>query len=237
MEFDAHHRRPVAIVRGTIGFLLLASTIATGRATTEAQGVQTAGPPIPFEDVGACPFEGCVYRDWIANSPVTVSTDRRPGAPVAFTLSKGDQVRAITGVVMTLKPGRVQFRKAVDLWTVAGTLHIEPGETLYLLTYHGEGSTSAWFKGRLYDEIDGSEFFNGLCENTPGTCNGTIVEKPQSVWWIRLRNGNGVMGWTREPQKFDNKDALSQIEMAASDLWPIAGSCDPGSPHCRRTSP
>ena len=208
MSLTHSHAGPTASVWCTISFLLLGSTLAAGRAQTPEQGVRSASPPIPFEDVGACPFEGCVYRDWIANSAVVVSTDRRVGAPVAFTLSKGDQVRAITGIVVTLKPGRVQFRKAVDLWTTAGTLHVEPGETLYLLTYHGEGATAAWFKGRLYDQVDGSEFFNGLCDVNPGACNGTIIEKPQRVWWVRLRSMRGLTGWTKEPEKFDNKDLL-----------------------------
>jgi hypothetical protein len=76
---------------------------------------------------------------------------------------------------------------------------------LYLLTYHGEGVTTAWFKGRLYDEVDGSEFINGLCGNKL-ICNGTIIEKPQTVWWIRLRTMKRLIGWTQEPEKFDNKD-------------------------------
>jgi hypothetical protein len=160
---------------------------------------------MPFEDIGACPFEGCVYRDWIANGPVAVRTDRRADAPIAFTLKKGDHVQAITGIVVTVKPGRVQFRKAVDLVTTAGALHVEPGETLYLLTYHGEGVSTAWFKGRVYDEVDGSEFINGLCGRKV-ICNGTIIDKPQTVWWIRLRNMKRLTGWTKEPGKFDNKD-------------------------------
>jgi hypothetical protein len=68
-----------------------------------------------------------------------------------------------------------------------------------------EGSTTAWFKGRLYDAVDGSEFFNVLCEEKI-TCNGTIIERPQKVWWIRLRTMKGLTGWTNEPEKFDNKD-------------------------------
>jgi hypothetical protein len=56
--------------------------------------------------------------------------------------------------------------------------------------------------------VDGGEFFNGVCETNPGTCNGTIVEKPEQVWWIRLSNLSGVTGWTREAAKFDNKDAF-----------------------------
>jgi len=195
-------------LRLTVGFLLLASTIAAGRAQATAQGVRPATPPMPFEDVGACPFEGCVYREWIANSAVVVSTDRRVGAPVAFTLKPGDRVQAITGIVVTTKPGRVQFREAVDLWTTDGPLHVEPMETLYLLTYHGEGATTAWFKGRLYEGVDGSEFFNSLCQLDPGRCNGTILERAQRVWWVRLRTMRGQTGWTKEPEKFDNKDLL-----------------------------
>jgi len=163
---------------------------------------------MPYEDVGACPFEGCVYREWVANGTVTVLRDRRLDADIAFTVNKGDRVRAITGIVVTSMPGRVQFREAVDLWTTGGTLHIEPGETLYLLTYHGEGATTAWFKGRFYDQVDGSEFFNALCELKPGSCNGTILERPQMTWWIRIRSLRGVMGWTREPERFDNKDVF-----------------------------
>jgi hypothetical protein len=170
------------------------------------QSQSSLEPPMPFEDIGACPFEGCTYRDWIANAPVAVRVGRRSDAPVAFTLEKGDHAQAITGVVVTLEPGRVQFRTTADLTSNAGIVRIQPGETLYLLTYHGEGVTTAWFKGRLYDELDGSEFINAVCEFRPGTCNGTIIEKPQTVWWVRLRNRNRVTGWTDETQKFDNKD-------------------------------
>jgi hypothetical protein len=118
---------------------------------------------MPFEDVGACPFEGCVYCDWIAKGAGAVRTDRIPNSPIVFTVKKGEHVQAITGIVVTLKPGRVQFRAPVDLRTNAGYVHVEPGETLYLLTYLGEGETKAWFQGQLYDDVDGSEFFNGLC--------------------------------------------------------------------------
>jgi hypothetical protein len=161
---------------------------------------------MPYEDAGACPFEGCVYREWVANAPVTLVRDRRIGSAISTKLQKGDHVQAITGIVVTIKPGRVMFREAVDLSTTSGTIRIEPGETLYLLTYHGEGATTAWFKGRLY-EADGSEFFNGICEEKPGSCNGTIIERLKSEWWVQVRTVKGITGWTNEPKKFDNKDA------------------------------
>jgi len=186
----------------------LAEVSIHGSGALQRGAVKLPGPPVPYEDVGACPFEGCVYREWIANAQVDVRSGRRPNDPIAYTLRAGDRVQALTGIVVTIKPGRVQFKAPADLRSSAGPVHVEPGETLYLLTYHGEGETTAWFKGRLYDRLDGSEFFNALCEDQPASCNGSIVERPQRVWWVRLRSLRGRLGWSRETEKFDNKDAL-----------------------------
>jgi hypothetical protein len=183
-------------------------------------------PPMPYEDAGACPFEGCVYRAWHANDAVSVRQTRSPNAPIVFTVRKGEAITALTGVVVTTSPGQVLFRQPADLaWenletvdlagipvrrpSATGVLHVEPGETLYLLTYRGEGSTSAWFKGRLYKELDGATaFFNAACDVDPDRCAGQIVDRPQMVWWVQIRNAQGQTGWTNEPEKFDGKDAL-----------------------------
>jgi hypothetical protein len=193
---------------GALVTCLAALSIRGSGAPQGRAGAKAPGPPVPYEDVGACPFEGCVYREWIANARVDVRSGRRPDDPIVFSLRRGDRVQAITGIVITVKPGRVQFKAPVDLASSAGPVHVQPGETLYLLTYHGEGETTAWLKGRLYDRLDGTEFFNALCEDRPAACNGSILERPQSVWWVRLRSVRGVMGWTRETEKLDNKDAL-----------------------------
>ena len=43
---------------------------------------QRSGPPMPFEEANVCPFEGCVYREWTANTAVNIRRDRRPTAPI-----------------------------------------------------------------------------------------------------------------------------------------------------------
>jgi len=172
---------------------------------------EPAGPPMPYEDPGACPFEGCAYREWAANAAVRVLSARRDGSPVAFTVRRGERVMAMTGVVITKVPGRVEFRKAVDLPTSSGVVHVEPGQSLYLLTYRGEGFTKAWFKGRLYDDLDGgAAFFGDRCERDPGSCAGTIVHRPVTVWWVQIRNEQGQAGWTSEPEKFDGKSTVGR---------------------------
>jgi hypothetical protein len=164
-----------------------------------------SGPPVPYEDEGACPFEGCVYRTWTANRTVVVRTQRRADAPVAFRLTKGSRVRAITGVVVTTKPGRVEFHEPFD--TRQG-LVIQPGETLYLLTYQGEGFTKAWFRGRLLVDLDVSEFFNNVCDVRPERCKGRVVEAWTRTWWVQIENSSGRVGWSNEPESFDGRNAI-----------------------------
>jgi hypothetical protein len=195
--------RRSALSATTLLSMLLASALAMGCQRTPFEG-----PSMPFEDEGACPFEGCVYRDWVANAGVAVKADRWIGAPVRFRLRKGDRARALTGVVVTLRAGRVRFKHAVDLQSGNDTIHVEPTHTLFLLTYHGEGVTTAWHQGRIYDNLDGSEFLNTACELTPGACNGSVVEQPRRMWWVQVQNAKGDIGWTHEPDKFDHKSAL-----------------------------
>jgi hypothetical protein len=188
---------------------VLVPALAVGLLATAVQRApEPSSPTVPYVDLGACPFEGCVYREWVANDSVAVLRARRPRARVVFTVRKGERVQALTGAVVTIKAGRVRFRQSVTLKSSSGQLHVEPSQILFLLTYKGEGVTKAWFDGRIFDDVDLSNVFNGLCETDPTRCIGTIVEQPTSVWWVRIRNGRGEVGWTDEPQKFDRKDAL-----------------------------
>jgi hypothetical protein len=134
-----------------------------------------------------------------------VRVDRRSTALIAFRLRKGDKVRALTGVVVTTRAGRAQFSQPQDIETADGTIHIVPGQTLFLLTYEGEGYTRAWFNGRLYRGVDTASFYNGVCTFNPGRCTGRIIEKARSVWWIKVRNAAGRVGWTTEAAGFDGK--------------------------------
>jgi len=165
-------------------------------------------PPVPFEDVGACPFEGCVYREWKARTTVQVRAARQGDAPVIFRLQAGETVTALTGVVVTIRAGRVRFDMPQRLTTSSGPIAVSPGQTLYLLTYQGEGFTKAWFNGKVYENVDASSFMNAACDAVPNRCSGRVVEPSRTEWWVQIRNKAGQTGWTREPDKFDGKDAL-----------------------------
>ncbi len=187
--------------------LITALLVSFGCAVSlKAQG--PVMPPVPFEDVGACPFEGCVYREWKARTTVQVRAARRADAPVVFQVRAGESVTALTGVVVTLRAGRVRFNVEQRFETSAGPINVLPGQTLYILTNQGEGFTKVWFNGKVYEDVDTSSFMNSACENAASRCTGRVIEQPRAEWWVQVRNKLGQLGWTREPDKFDGKDAL-----------------------------
>lgn len=200
---QARVRRRQRAVACALLALLVASAAVVG-----CQRPPSDGPPMPFEDEGACPFENCRYGEWTVEAGVAVKTDRWIGAPVLFRLRKGDRAAIPSGVVVTHRPGRVRFRKAVDVSTSTGSLRVEPGETLYLLTSHGGGVTTVWFKGRVYRDVKDSDLFSPACERSPEACNATLLAKPLHGWWVQVRNAKGLVGWTNEPQKFGRQNAL-----------------------------
>src|SRR5271157_1196932 len=63
-------------------------------------------PEIPFEDVGACPFECCTYRAWTASESTDLRSDRSPQVPLVASIRQDDAVTGLTGVVVTQKAGR-----------------------------------------------------------------------------------------------------------------------------------
>lgn len=154
-------------------------------------GSVSAQPKLPYYDRGACPFECCTYREWRANKATVLYAEMREGSAVAFRVKKGERVKGITGVVITTKAGRLKVTRA----TMLDDYSLKPGELLYLLTYTGEGYYNTWYKGKI--------FSYALYENP----DLKLINEPTSIWWVKIRNRAGKIGWTKLPENFDNKDS------------------------------
>lgn len=199
-----------------LGFSCLVFSAAPGTkigAAAQSAPIQNAAPPMPFVDHGACPFEGCVYGDWTALRSVVAVDDPsgtwmsdQPASTLKhlFSLRPGELVTATTGLVAVTAPGRAiakagrQFRLENPVFPKlsGGLIDVAAGDTVYLLSYQGEGVHTAWVKGQLTSFREGDD--------------GSIVERAKSVWWIRLRNSRGQVGWaTTEGYIFDGSDRLS----------------------------
>ncbi len=160
-------------------------------------------PPSNYQDVGACPFECCTYRRWDVTAATTFYTDRSDKSAVAFRARKGERVTGVTGVVITLKPGKVMVIKATTIGQTR-KIRVKPGDVLYLLHYMGEGFFKIWFNGKIYEN-----------EMPPVTTSATkaeqeyfqVLNEPDTVWWMKVKNSRNQIGWTRENDHFGNVDA------------------------------
>ncbi len=174
-----------------------------------------AAPPVPYVDEGACPFECCTYRDWIAEAPFQAVAYWKPdGAgrrkPV-FKIAKGERVTAMSGVVVTTRAGEARITRDAVLEVYSTRFPQAPrekvtlasGDRVFLLTTQGEGYMSGWYKGRLLESFDTAEIgpADG-CAKRKGGCIGILESRPESVWWVKVRNRQGAIGWVEIPKGF-----------------------------------
>ncbi len=169
-------------------------------------------PPLPYEDVGACPFECCTYREWIVNKSTPIHRNRNNNSPVVFTVAPRERVQAVTGVVITTQPGEIRIARPITIQDYTGSqgtntsraIQARPGDIIYLLTSQGEGSYKAWFKGKTItiNAIDVME----QTQSVPARY-GRRIPPTRSIWWVQIKNRQGQTGWTDRPDYFDNKDA------------------------------
>jgi hypothetical protein len=144
----------------------------------------------PFIDKGACPFEGCVYREWTATKRITLY-DEPQGKHIIGHLRPGERVIGITGEV-----------RCIPLRALAEWDHPDPEDpsrilikkatAYYVLHYEGEGAWLVWYRGKLIT-VNLSE-------------SGSF---PKAVWWVKVKTSAGVVGWAISDRNFDGQDSLA----------------------------
>ncbi len=162
-------------------------------------------PPTTFFDPGACPGEYCRYGKWTISAATAVHPSK-DASTTLFTLSKGQAVTALTGVVIT-KPGKIRIIHPIRISNLGAVT--ESGE-IYILTYKGEGFWKIWMRGKLIDgvQIGGYNFpltlnckpSDQACKNKTeaqgiGPIVGEVEEEPQVKWWVQIRDAAGRTGW------------------------------------------
>jgi hypothetical protein len=160
-------------------------------------------PVLPKIDESACPFEGCQFGAWTATDNVQLfsswTEDRKPVA----TISKGQQLTAITGVHITFEPSEIQVT------TPMPDYGLKPGDIVYGYMNKGEGVFNAWFNGYWVEDFDGSGIAGAGCNRN---CNAKFLREGRSEWWVQVKLRDGTTYWTKDTDLFDGKDALSGTE-------------------------
>lgn len=158
-------------------------------------------PSMPYLDWGSCPFECCTYQAWTATTPIKAYKTRDETSEIVFHLKANEQVQAITGVVVTHQFGKTKTLKPVNIgYNASGKgplLSLKPGEIIYSLHYAGEGFEVFWYQGNTY--TDDISMTNANTFKTLST--------PTYVWWAKIKNNKGKIGWTKKTKQFKNQDA------------------------------
>lgn len=147
-------------------------------------------PPAPYIDKGACPFEGCTYRVWVAKTEIRLVES--PGSKkVVGIIHAGEHVIGITGEVRSI-PLLVHAAKNIPDPSQPNRVLIPKGAAYYVIHYLGEGYWLCWYNGQLTQVANFSD-------------KGPF---PKATWWVEIRTPSGLKGWTISNRNFDGQDAL-----------------------------
>jgi hypothetical protein len=165
-----------------------------------------AQPALPYLDQGACPFEGCVYREWTARNAIAVyDTWEEKRQPVG-RLSAGEKVTGVTGIVITFQPGTIRLDR--DLPEEG----LKRGDVILTYTCLGEGFSKVWFKGRFYSEF---EITFARADGQPcsdKSCSATYVDMGKKSWWAQVKLSSGRTVWVdMDKAEFDGVDQLAGL--------------------------
>ena len=173
---------------------------------------QNPRPPVNYADFGACPFECCTYRRWSVVKDTVLYKSRSEKSGEAFRVRKGEHVIGLTGVVITLRPGKAIVNKTSILGDSQRRIRVKPGNVIYLLHYKGEGFYKFWFQSRIYQGE--MPFAPDLVYQSPkqkaeqeARAGVRILSEPQTVWWVKVKNEKGRVGWSKQDENFGDMDA------------------------------
>jgi hypothetical protein len=167
---------------------------------------QSKRPELPFFDWNACPFEGCQYGQWTVLRPVVVYDTWKHTRRATTRLAEGDKVVAVTGVVITYKPGII--RANVDLPYYCD---LKRGDIVYTYSYRGEGAWAVWLNGTYHDVYcvpPAPSPNESACRED---CAGTVLQAGEKEWWAKIRLKSGKTAWVNMDKEFKNFDGVDSL--------------------------
>ncbi len=138
---------------------------------------QLQRPKVPYIQHNVCPFECCQYGRWTAKSLLSAYQKESDDSEVAFIIKPGEEFTALGGNVHVMKLGEIVLNKSFDEFTRE--------DKVYILSYRGEGFYDLWYKGKV------------LNSSEKVWSNGVLMELPEFVWWVLIKNEVGKQGWIR----------------------------------------
>jgi hypothetical protein len=174
------------------GLIIIAMAIIFYGVTCHAQDSR---PQVPFIQLGICPSEGCQFgTKGMARSSLKAYKKEGDTTAIAFTIKAGEKFTAIGGNVHVVQLGKLVLEKSFDNYV--------KGDTVYILSYEGEGAYDLWYKGKVL-----SANYNNLDRVWE---NGKVLNWPICVWWVWVENKSGKQGWLKVENICDNDSKMSE---------------------------
>lgn len=145
-----------------------------------------------------CPGECCTYQKWTAR--VATPVHDAPNGARTGEIAIGEQVDATTGEVHS-KPLRAEVRRDHALESRAPdgpTRTVRPGDTVWVLSFLGEGYAEIWFDGTVYQGEVISVFDEECGPGAPASDDCWLTpsgEAGRQIWWARVTRADGSVGW------------------------------------------
>lgn len=186
-------------IRAALAVVFLAACDAPPRPAVDEATLDTARTSDPG-GIDACPFECCVYRDWLAEGPVVVRVRPDSAADVVVTIPAGQRFEADTGFVRITSPQIVVVTAPVEAfrhlagekWTGEAD-SLAAGDTLLVLEHLGEGHV---MMSQGSDLVSAEQFWAGSDGWEPyGGARGRAVGTHAAEWWAHVRTAAGAEGW------------------------------------------
>jgi hypothetical protein len=141
-------------------------------------------PAMPYVYHNICPFEyGCEFDTIYVHAPFPAYTKAGDTTSGAFAVSPGESLRFNFGDMYIERMGMAVIRDSV--------LEYPFGDTVYILTYKGEGSFEVWHRGK-FETVEG--FWLGPFASEP---HAELILSPMATWWINVTDKRARIFWLR----------------------------------------
>ena len=163
------------------------TTAAGGTAQGDTAAAAEERVPREFVARGACPFECCVYGEWTLRTDATLRESAARSSEIVTTLTEGTTVRADSGMVI-VRPGLLVMTRTSPRANLGDTVTFQPGDTVELLDYVGEGFRRVRWHGR---ELQVEEFWR-YSDSTAAR----VLREPEQHWWAYFTHPSSQRrGW------------------------------------------